>query len=616
MVFIKICIFVIFSGIAFAEEPKDADCDMVIPIKKKDGYIVFDQTELSSKGKKQLVNHAVSLASSVASSVKIIKFKCTPFAPSFYLYNSANIVDMMATYNALDKQNRESEEVLEVFIGSDQKSDKTPEEKTSERNDIIGKQISTLDAAYEQQMKAYEAAKKREKILKITGQLRLTAVGLAGVETALLFTPAGASTVLFKCVPRVPAMPASTNNLSNASADASDSASADASDSDSADASDSDSGGAVWTRLRNIQTQHNNKWIPKPFSLTNNPISKNFNTTLMNTGLKVVLGKWFGETTPVQRIIFYGAGEILALTMAEDVSKTAECMKKRADEFKRVAAILRARIGTTPNGDTKREKPTEEVKIVSTTTKDTDLFDRNDFGGCIALDSSKRLINDPQCRCKETNSCYQIPKNTLPKTNKAKQGSIIGSPSDFAISSDDARDFVNGVFSGDNKKLNLAANRLGQGAKKLRKRINTLQKAINQDRKKINLPPINFDSGSRQLVKEMQDAMGEDLQNIPIKRTGRGYKNPSYHPIKTNILDSGSRQGHNIQTTPLGYSERSPSLINKPKKKSADKVVKNIYDTRGKDISGFQKKDIFKIITLRYQQTGYPLLLKRKVEKK
>ena len=157
------CFLVLTPGGAFAESCK------VSRTEKKDGYIVFDQTKLSEQGKARLVNHAVSVVSAIMSTVKMVKPRCAlpTYVPSYYLYNGANLVDGVANLASLVKHKEESRQELVAYVGEDGK---------------ISNQIVAFDKAYAHQMKAYQAAKRRERILKATGMARKGAVAAAGVE--------------------------------------------------------------------------------------------------------------------------------------------------------------------------------------------------------------------------------------------------------------------------------------------------------------------------------------------------------------------------------------------------------------------------------------------------
>ena len=189
--------FILMAQAASADDCKTSG------IQGKEGYIAFDQTNLSKKGKTRLINHAISVTTAIASTYKMAKSAAAGCkAPSYFLYNGANVVDGVANIKNLVKQTKESEQILQSFVGE---------------GSNLQAQIDVFDRAYEQQMSAYRGAKTRERILKTTRMLRKSAVVSAGVESAIMMGPlAGGAAGLFTCSPNPDPDPETSSEVAEA----------------------------------------------------------------------------------------------------------------------------------------------------------------------------------------------------------------------------------------------------------------------------------------------------------------------------------------------------------------------------------------------------------------
>ena len=548
---------------------------------KKDGYIVFDQTKLSQEGTKRLINHAISVTTAIASTYKVTKSAATGCkAPSYYLYNGANIVDGVANITDLIKHNKESQQILEAFVGKE--SD-------------IGKQVNAFDKAYEQQMVAYRAAQSRERILKATGTVRKSAVVSAGVEAITMMLGGG---LAFICSPNPDAVQAVRTATQAARAAAEEGATQAAKNAAQVarDAASSARGEIKWHHLA---------------------MGQNISGVVAHAILKAIAKEKVGEVTPLSRVIYYGVQEILSTTMSKDMNETSKCMKQRADEFKNMATLLKQRLGKTDASDPKpTPNPTKVVKLTDPSVS-TQEFNSGDFSGCM-VNGHSGLVHDPKCSCRKNHSCYQIPQFVAPPSRNnptQRGGGESGFPPSIASSNNQGRDFLNGVFDGNSSQENLGAGRLGQGGARLDRQRKAIEKKINDHLKKQGKRPIHFESKRRRIADNIRRAVGNTLNQAGIKSIGQFNKaigdalikdSPLSSPVeKAPAIVAGKARGLNLK----GNSQNSFDFLEEAgEDKSGDMTS---YHIPGKDIQS-SGQDIFQILTYRYMKSAYPSLLKKK----
>ena len=652
------CFLVVIPGGVFAESCK------VSQTEKKNGYIVFDQTKLSEQGKARLVNHAVSVMSAIMSTVKLVKPRCIlpTYVPSYYLYNGANLVDGVANLASLVTHKEESRQELVAYVGE---------------GDTASNQIAAFDQAYAQQMKAYQAAKRRERILKATGMARKGAVAVAGVEWVITkrpdqslqficFNSPEAATAAKTAIDKAAEAKATVAVAAKATAAAAVKAAvkADAalinSHSQAIMAAEVE---AVWAvavaakaaaavaaaetaaaaakvaLTEAVYDYDNDTKITKHFAL-----GRNISGTVINSIAKAIT-KGAMEQTPKNRMILYGAQEILAMAISKDTNNVSRCMKQRADEFKTIASALRQRLGspnTTGGGD--GTPPTGEVNLPATSPPNSEEFSRRDFAGCMVQTKSV-ILSDPQCTCAQNNSCYQIPKLSL-STAQAK-GIPTHLPSSLLSNLRNSRDFLNKAFSGNSSGANLAAIGSGQGAAKLDRQIAAIKKQINRMLKKQGKRPINFDAKSRRLANNIRQAVGQALSKSGIKSIGQFNKAVGQALSKSGIKSIGqfnkavgqallkdqkfipkaklTESIANTSTPKLGPSKSSHGndrnganfdFLNDGEKTSESASIDST-DTADGDTYHVAKdsdilnstQDIFEALSYRYMKSGYPRLL-------
>ncbi|MCY4644605.1 MAG: hypothetical protein OXB88_08295 [Bacteriovoracales bacterium] len=571
--------------------------------KKKDGYIVFDQTALSKEGKERLINHVISVSSSIMSTVKMVKYKCK--APSFYLYNGANVVDGLANIGSLIRQKDESKQVLEAFVG--------------EGSDINA-QIVVFDRAHDLQMKAYDAAKRREDILKSTSMVRKGAVVAAGIE---------AITMKISPNPGLLCMSAEGKKaLIELKKGLSESALAPIQEQTWKDVLGSDKGKKI---LKGDSTLW--KKDKKGLSMA---LGRNLETSLVKVLMAMARKGLKGEVTPTSRLIFYGAEEIFAMAVSNDMKKVSNCMKERAEEYKAMGLALRNRLGTTAPGSDDENTDTTTLPTFNDDTE-TNHFDitRNDFAGCLNAKTGQ-LADDPQCSCTKTNSCYKIPDLNFNQNPLENRNDKINLPSGLASTIGKSRDFLNGVFGGNFSKAKLASGSLGQGAGRLNRQIKALKKKINDDRRKKGQKPIDFDKESQKLAQKMRRSVGKALSDAGIGSIGQfnealardllqddlggagdnGLQEPTWSGGGPLFGGGRGTASSSFEDLEEGYGDLLSDQASEDKGQNGQGDLglegQEYYADGGHDIHQGKGEDIFKIITLRYQESGYPTLLKKK----
>ena len=565
-----------------------SDCKTTSATKKKDGHIVFDQTKLSKRGKKRLINHAIMVASAIASGVKMVRVKC--IAPSYLLYNGANVVDGAANLANLIKHQKESRQILEAHVG--------------EGSDIKS-QIEVFDRAHEQQMKAYKSALRREDMLKAIDMARKIAVVAAGVELALSSLGVGA----FTCSANPAEVKVAGENAVN---NANDSLTV-----------------AQLKKIRINAEQTKAAELEKfdQGSAIQSGLGRNISGVVLDAVLVEFVKQGVGEGTPAQRLILYGAQEVLAMTIKMS-GEVADCMKQRADEYKRMASSLRQRLGTTPGGGNSGTEGTSLSSVVQ--IADQDNFQAGDFAGCM-IQSQGQVVNDPRCACAQTKSCYQIPSLARITGQRGATKSSLQFPSGLAKTIGKARNFLNGAYGGQFTKAGLAANQLnGQGAARLNRQINALKKQINARRKKAGKRPINFDARSKRLARGIQNSVGRALDKAGISSIGQFNRAVGDALLKNGDLKDLEDKSRRAAPIPVAGGGKglnkglraakrqnnfdfldgldSEKSDRDPAADIAQTDDEALYSAEGADIAKSQG-NIFKIITLRYQQSGYPLLL-------
>ena len=624
------CFLVVTPEGAFAESCK------VSLTEKKDGYIVFDQTKLSKQGKARLVNHAVSVVSAIMSTVKMAKPRCAlpPIVPSYYLYNGANLVDGVANLASLVTHKEESRQRLVAYVGE---------------GDKISNQIVAFDQAYAQQMKAYQAAKRRERILKATGMARKGAVAVAGVEWVMTKMPhqplkficfnspaaaAAAKTAAAKAAEAAKAAGTAVEAQSafvagardgvtgNALTELSGNASATAAATATAkQAMDTANGVAKSAAQEELNAYNNDTKITKYFAL-----GRNVPGIVINSIAKAIT-KGAMEKTPKRRMILYGAQEILAMATSRDTNNVSKCMKQRADEFKTIASALRQRLGSpnTTGGGEDGGSPTTDVNLLTTPPPGGEEFTRRDFAGCM-VQTGSAILSDPQCTCAQNNSCYQIPQLSLPTAQTT--GVPTHLPPSLLSNLRKSQDFLNKAFSGNSSGANLAAIGSGQGAAKLDRQIAAIKKQINRKLKKQGKRPINFDAKSRRLANNIRQAVGKALSKAGIKSidqfnkaVGKALLKDQNLAPKVNLTEpianastpklgpGKSSHGNDRKGANFDFLNDGETTSESASPEPTDTADGDTYHAaKDSDILN-STQDIFEVLSYRYMKSGYPRLL-------
>ena len=332
------------------------------------------------------------------------------------------------------------------------------------------------------------------------------------------------------------------------------------------------------------------------------------------------------EKTPKNRMILYGAQEILAMATSKDTNNVSKCMKQRADEFKTIASALRQRLGspnTTGGGD--GAPPAVAVNLSTTPSSASEEFSRRDFAGCM-VQSGLAILNDPQCACAKNNSCYQIPKLSLPTTKTT--GVPTHLPPSLLSDLRKSQDFLNKAFSGNSSGANLTAIGSGQGAAKLDRQIAAIKKQINRSLKKQGKRPINFDAKSRRLANNTRRAVSRALSKAGIKSidqfnqaVGKALvkeqnlapqinlakpiadaSTPELSPGKSS--HGNDHNGANFDF--LNDGEETSESTNPEPTDTADGDTYHV--AKDSDILN-STQDIFEVLSYRYMKSGYPRLL-------
>ena len=577
--------FILMAQAASADDCKTSG------IQGKEGYIAFDQTNLSKKGKTRLINHAISVTTAIASTYKMAKSAAAGCkAPSYFLYNGANVVDGVANIKNLVKQTKESEQILQSFVGE---------------GSNIQAQIDVFDRAYEQQMSAYRGAKTRERILKTTRMLRKSAVVSAGVEWAIMMNPltAGTAAKLFICSPD----PVTSDDVTEA-----------------VDKPNQTPEG-LKTDLKKIiedSAEKEKKW--QQFAM-----GQNISGMVANAILKAKAKEHVGEITPLSRIIYYGVQEALAMAMAADMNETSNCMKQRADEFKSMGSALKQRLGKTTvgPGDDDDDGNGTRVVTIEEVLPPTEEFNPGDFAGCMAR-SASGLVHDSRCSCRQNNSCYEIPRFVSPRSPNNPDRSDVFSrfPPNIASTNNQGRSFLNGAFSDNTSKANLGAKGLGQGAARFDRQVKGIQKKINDNLKKQGKRPINFKAQRGRIADNIQRAVGNALNKAGIKSIGQFnqaigdalVKNPNPSPSveKTAPVVAGKAKRLNPTTNSkdsFDFLEDDGEYKIEDMDNKATEKEEDSYFAQEEDIQS-SGQNIFQILTYRYMKSAYPSLL-RKVKK-
>ena len=164
LAFIAIFLFTLGGGAV----PSFASCDV------KEGYIGPNakrevQTERQKVKFKRLTNHALAAVTAFQSTLKLLPPRCLPpWTPSYLIYNGGNVLYGIGDIGLLIKYRKESKKVLEVNL-----------------NEEITPQITAFDEAYENQMDAYRAARRRAKLFDSAMWIRRVGVVAAGFEMLL-----------------------------------------------------------------------------------------------------------------------------------------------------------------------------------------------------------------------------------------------------------------------------------------------------------------------------------------------------------------------------------------------------------------------------------------------
>lgn len=534
---------------------------------QKDGYLVWDQTQVEDKN--GLLNHLIDAGMGVRSVMKIATTKCSPtITPSFYGYNGANIASLLKTIMIIMNNKKASEQKLEAYL--------------SQNKNEMQQQIDSFKEAAKQTEDAYKAARKREKLAKLIKTLKMISIAAAGVEVfAGKFVPGG-----FICGGDEAQRTAANEQLDGAS------------------------------------------FVEK--------LSANVERTSV-AGSGSVMGILTGllrENTPEQRLVAYGASLIIFDVIFKSTSESSDCLKQRADEYASMAAQLEIGYGTDGNIadgetaliDTNLETTLDEANI---------LFTQDDFGGC-RMQGINGLSQDVNCSCLETSTCFQIstgPSNT--SLNGFTSDQILGRNLSTATKS--ASDFANGVFSGDTDKANLAADKLLSHAFDLEKAIKNAKEKINKDRVAKGQNAINFDKESQKLVDKMLGRAanfatknginsGRDLSNLlaesgVISDEAANIAKVDSEKEDSNIVKKiGNKNSEAInekisQNDSFDFLNDFDSNENKYAGLTDLELQENLknFKVNSSGISAEAERSIFKIITRRYLESGYPRLLERSI---
>ena len=556
-----ISLFVFFTG---GVTPSFGECEKS-GLETKENYRKEVQTQRqNSKEKKRLINHALAVSSAVSSAVKLYPPKCIPkWTPSYLLYNGGNVIYGLGDMRLILSYRKESKQILEVYKDQD-----------------IDAQIEVFDRAYEDQMEAYEAARRRAKLFD-----SMIWVRRAGVASALLEAIHG----------KIPG-----------------------------------AGGPYLCSAgrRGIKSSVEGRF--KFYAMGRN-VKELAAKNLMSTLYSGVMKESLGEKTPEGRIFLYGAQEIVAREAVKDAEEVKDCMKARAEEYRKMAEALRTKDGE-PGDGSSGDPGTREVKKEGggeTEGQDTSRgFTREDFAGCVKRGAAG-LVSDPRCSCAQKGTCFRIPKPSWTKTKGTtpKEGGSFQIPQGLLATTGAARDFANSIFSGDPKGAKLAAGRLGQGATHLNRDIEALKKGINKKRAKEGKKPIDFDKESRKLARKLQKSMGKALDGAGIRSVDQfnnAIKKALGHDDETSAqkgdiaasavpggggeIGGGASEG---KSSSFGFME---GLDDGEGEQALQKEGFDMerYTTSGEEDVSSAQRDIFQVLTFRYQRTAYPILLEKK----
>lgn len=155
------------------EVNKPSSCKKATAV-QKDGYLVWDQTEV--KDKNMLINHLISAGLGIWAVKKLITVKCKPvWTPSFLIFNGVSAVGLFQTVMNIINNKKASKELLEASLNVSDKE--------------LQAQVDLYKKAAEQTRKAYKAAKNRVKIAKLVKTAKMVSIAAAGVEMAVNATP-------------------------------------------------------------------------------------------------------------------------------------------------------------------------------------------------------------------------------------------------------------------------------------------------------------------------------------------------------------------------------------------------------------------------------------------
>ncbi len=229
-------------------------------------------------------------------------------------------------------------------------------------------------------------------------------------------------------------------------------------------------------------------------------------------------------------------------------------------------------------------------------------------------------------RCNEINNCKtsEIPENTkFPETM----------PNELASATSLMQKMQNASYKGDTEAAQLAGNELAQYAGKIRKINKQFQDMANKDRLARGEKPIDFERAQKELMDRYKKSAVAALNKLPADKknslltlAGGGFsslspkKDDKLHLKATaNVINIQKKKRHKKNPfAGLELDEKTDEATAKPTiAKVADAML---TDNEEYDYSGAndgihdRNANIFKIITVRYLKSAYPVLLEEDKE--
>ena len=319
------------------------------------------------------------------------------------------------------------------------------------------------------------------------------------------------------------------------------------------------------------------------------------------------------------------AGFALAANVAKsDIEDAAGKLNKRAGQYRELAGELKAKsMSNIENGFT-----TPGQSNVDTQTVDTTAIDGNSdsSSGCV-VGGRGEAVSDPECKCKDSNSC-----KTPDVPNLTQIDGMVGAGGVLAEGASTLGAASSSLFQGDTSGGSTNGNNVGKLAAKIRKIKSKAQKAINDKLKAAGKTPVKdwdayekgtFNKYMGTVQKAWDGLSGSDksklMARIPALSNDNAKGKGKQVAAKSKVAMKKANGLKNIgKGGKKAVAEKQPGMDlnfdfeeNKPltdeEMAMNGEGMANTPAKDGEDINDNRNKDIFKIITGRYQKTAYPV---------